>query len=31
VLVHRSGDHRELVTAFARLAATHLGPRQRPS
>jgi DNA-binding transcriptional LysR family regulator len=31
VLAHRAGDHRELVIAFTRLAATHLGPRQPPS
>lgn len=27
VLAHRAGDRRELVVAFARLAAAHLGPR----
>lgn len=31
VLVHRAGDHRELVTAFARLATTHLRPQPRPA
>jgi DNA-binding transcriptional LysR family regulator len=31
VLAHRAGDRRELVTAFARVAATLLGPPGRPA
>lgn len=31
VLAHRAGDRRELVVAFARVVATHLGPPGRPA